>query len=116
MPLRNVWASPAARDATKEERAAHAQCTTREEAVRLLQVMARSWGVEPEAAARVRRAQRLEIHGPTEPKGPYGPPGALQARGTAWNQSSSSHHDERSKLSQVSFFWPTSESILYDSD
>ena len=50
MPLRNVWASPAARDATKEERAAHAQCTTREEAVRLLQVMARSWGVEPEAA------------------------------------------------------------------
>ena len=51
MPLRNVWASPAARDATKEERAAHAQCTTREEAVRLLQVMARSWGVEPEAAA-----------------------------------------------------------------
>ena len=51
MPLRNVWASPAARDATKEERAAHAQCTTREEAVRLLQVMARSWGVEPEAAS-----------------------------------------------------------------
>ena len=50
MPLRNVWATPAARDATKEERAAHAQCTTREEAVRLLQVMARSWGVEPEAA------------------------------------------------------------------
>ena len=54
MPLRNVWASPAARDATKEERAAHAQCTTREEAVRLLQVMARSWGVEPEAAEEVK--------------------------------------------------------------
>ena len=48
MPLRNVWATPAARDATKE-RAAHAQCTTR----RRRYGCSRSWpelGVEPEAA------------------------------------------------------------------
>lgn len=50
MPLRNVWATPAALEATKQERTEHARSTTKDEAVRLLDVMARAWSFEPEAA------------------------------------------------------------------